>query len=128
MALQISTAHAILRHLRRVQGIDVLAVKAEMRAQGFTDCSDGPVLAYIRHHTKFDLRASERAISDHILQTAVTCGAKAVIRGGFRYHVEGSSVVTVIPIDRQRTIMKHRGERRPRAWKARALREYAESI
>lgn len=125
---EISTAHAILRHLRRVQGIDVLAIKDEMRAKGFSDLADGPVVAYIRQHTNINLRSSVDAISHHILQTAVACGAKAVIRDGYRYRVEGSNVVTVIPVDRQKTIIRHRHERRPRAWKARALREMADSI
>lgn len=123
MARQISTAHAIMRHLRRVRGVDVLSIKDEMRAKGYTDTTDGPTLAYIRDHTNIDLGYSVNAISDHMLQTAVRCGAKAVVRDGFRYLIESSAVVTVIPVDRKRTIIKTRVERRPQAWKARAIRE-----
>lgn len=122
----ITTAHAILRHLKRVQKVDVHAIKTEMMGKGLKDTTDGAVLAYIRNHTDIDLRQSTAAVSDRTMTLAVECGARAVLRDGFRFHIQSNVVATVIPVDRVHMFYKvRRSERRPGAWKARVLRDIA---
>lgn len=127
MTRRITTAHAVIRHLARVQGVDIRAIKEAMLKAGIEDLSDGSVLAYMRKNTIIDIKRSTASLADETLQMAVNCGARAVIRDGFRYHIQASVVATVIPLDRVHTFNKIRhGERRPGAWKARVIREMME--
>lgn len=128
MPRSVSTAHAVVRHLRRVRGVDITGIKRQMRRDGLMDTTDGAVLNYIRSNTTIDIVQSVCSVDGDTLRLAVRCGARAVLRDGCRYEIAGHEVVaTVVPIDRRYRFHRARHhERRPNAWKARIMKEIEE--
>jgi len=97
MGTRVTTAHAIVRHLSRVRGVDMTEIRAAMDRHGIEDTTDEAVLAFIRSYTNIDVSASERAVNDLVMRHAVGCGARAVILDGFKYVIQGSAIASVVP-------------------------------
>ena len=69
--------------------------------------------------TKFSLTVFKTKMEDILYAS----GGTAQIDARIRYMIQSSAVVTIIPIDRKRTIVKSRNVRRSRAWKSKVIRE-----
>lgn len=122
----IVTAHAVLRHLERVQGVDIAMIKAAMDRVGITIKTDPAVLAFIERYTNIDVSVSVRSIIDTKARCAAAYGAKAIIAHGFRYVLSEGAVVSVVPSKSLRPLREsRRGERKPKHWRVRAIREVA---
>ena len=124
MGDRVTTAHAIIRHLGRVRGVDMTQIKAAMERHGIEDTTDEAVLAFIRSYTNIDVSMSERAVDDTVMRHAVDCGARAVLSNGFRYVIQGTAIASVIE-NKQVHIdpSMRRGERRSKTKLHRVMHE-----
>lgn len=93
------SAHAVLRYIERVMGVDMDEVRAAMKAAdpAAVVTSDGAVLLYLEKHRKI---VAER-VRDHMMTplvlAAIRGGAKRVREGGWWLMIEGGTVTTVVP-------------------------------
>lgn len=123
MKHQITTAHAVLRYLRRVEGIDITAIKQAMIRMGIEDMADTSVLAFIYAYTCVDIASVNRAINCRAVFEAVRIGASAVRINRMRYVIRGGNVVT-IETEGRRGRRDFADARKPMAWRSSAIREY----
>ncbi len=93
------SAHAVLRYIERVMGVDMGDVRAAMKAAdpAAVVTSDGAILAYLEKHRKI---VAER-VRDHMMTplvlAAIRGGARRVRNGGWWFVIEDKTVVTVVP-------------------------------
>ena len=123
---RITTAHAILRYLIRVQKVDISEIKRAMDRMGMEDKTDVAVVGFIADYTSIDLTRANEAVARPQIKTAAKAGASAVRINGVRYEIRDGSVVTVLTHRYNCGRRTFREYRKPKSWRPRAVREYRE--
>lgn len=105
------SAHAVLRWLERVDGVDLGPVRRALAARGVGELGDAQMLGFLAAAGVVDLAAVRGRILTPKVMQAIGCGVKAVEVGVARLVIRDGVVVTVTPRHRE----AHHARRGPKA-------------
>lgn len=90
------SAHALVRWLERVEGIDIPSVKREMRGMGLDANADGEILRFLQSSRGISLDAAQGRVSEALRQGKRSDDARYVFLPSAVLAVRGAAVLTVL--------------------------------
>jgi hypothetical protein len=119
------TAHAILRYLERVEGVDIGVIRDGAIRAGAVNPDQRQIWQFARDYMGFDEEAIEARFLTPTVRAAIKAGAKKIRVKGAIFIVRDNAITTAISSSYDRIgkkVTKRQG-RREKSWKMRALEE-----